>query len=214
MKKVLLIFTCAILVMSLMLTSCKGNKLDGSVDACAKDVISLMDKMLRSEEYLGVYNLTSAYADTLNILKNGNYSSPSAVYSISIPDESLADALSLNASDVSKMPSELSNYINSSAATSCVSRVNQVAGSTSIVVSSALSAQKVFVCEDIKYTIILLYTFENGCPIVVTFIPGESGAVRAVGQFIINADFNTNSERQIEESFAVAGIRNVEAKKK
>ena len=145
-----------------------------------------------------------------NKIKNGDYSNPSAVYKLSVP----ADALMQVDTDLDKLSTDLKEYVHSATYISFASRINQSAGSTSLAVASALSAQNSFMCEGIKDNTVLLYVFDSGYPIVVSFIPGESGSSRAIGYFIINDNFMCGSAREIEESCAIAGVKGVEAKKK
>ncbi|MBQ8441596.1 MAG: hypothetical protein IJX19_13110 [Clostridia bacterium] len=196
-----------LLVCSLLMTvfaSCK-TKSDALIEA-GEDVISLMVEMLESEEYASMYGLSDRHSETLDKLRQGDYSKFSSVYELSIPEEELLEKLDIDEKDFSK---DLYQYLCSSSYGSFASRVNMEANVEAISVSSAFAAQKVFVDKKVDENKIYLFVFEKGCPIVVSFITEEDGAFRVSGQFIINDRFVTDDEDSIQESCKAFGFDNV-----
>lgn len=199
-----------LLVCSLLMTlfaSCKSNA-DVFI-SYGEDVISLMAEMLENEEYASMYGLSDRYNETLDKLRQGDYSEFSSVYELSIPEEELIEKLDINEKDFSK---DLYQYLCASSYGSFASRVNMEANVEAISVSSAFAAQKVLVDKKVDENKIYLFVFEKGCPIVVSFITEEDGAFKASGQFIINDAFVTDDEDSIQESCKAFGFDNVKVK--
>ena len=198
------------LLLMTMFTSC--NETTKSLVECGEDVISLMAEMVDSENYGSLYNLPAAYDKTISNLRDGNYSKSSAVYELSISEDELFESLNTNI-DKESFSEDLYKNICSSAYISFASLINQKGGVEALSVSTVFSAQKSFVNKEMDANKIYLYVFENGCPILITFVAGEDGSFRAIGYFIINDTFVTDDEHSIIESCKVLGINDVTVKK-
>ena len=198
------------LLLMTMFTSC--NETAKSLVECGEDVIFLMSEMVDSENYGSLYNLPAAYDKTISNLRDGNYSKSSAVYELSISEDELFESIDTSI-DKESFSEDLYKHICSSAYASFASRINQKGGIEAVSVSTAFSAQKSFVNKEMNANKVYLYVFENGCPILITFVAGEDGSFRAIGYFIINDTFVTDDEHSIIESCKVLGINDVTVKK-
>ena len=213
MKKVVFILLIGVLLMA-PLTSCE--KPAKSLTACGLNVISLMDEMAKSEEYLSLYTIPGAsyqdaYAEILGRLREGNYATPIAVYDLSIPDETLFEALELRI-DRQSLSQDLYRYVRSSAYASIASYINGRSGpngSAAMTLSSVLAVQKQFANGNADENKIYLYVYEKGYPVTVSFDPCENGAFRAYGHFIISDAFVTDDEQSIKESCEALGLAGV-----
>lgn len=202
-KNFLCIVISVLLIISL--SSCGGSS--KSLLEYGTEVISLMREMVENGEYAKFYNIPAAYDETVKALRNGDYSKASVVYELSV---SASKLIGIDI-DESELSDELYSYICSSSYISFSSLINQKSGSDALAVSAIFSAQKTFACKDIEENKVYLYVFENGYPIVITFVPGEDGSVRAIGNFVINADFAVDDAEKIESSCESMGIAGVEA---
>ncbi len=209
MKRSLLICTLALILLALSFTSCGGKKM--SAEDCGEEIIYLLDEMVNSDEYIEMYVSSSVYQnelkDTVDKLRKGDYSDPQAIYELSLENTDLAD-------EFDGLPKDLESYMNSKYAVSFSSQINAAAGTTALMASSVFTASKSFVCDEIYENTVLLYVFEDGCPIVVSFSPGESDAVSVSATFILHEEFNADSEKDVERSCEELGIKGVEANKK
>ena len=208
-RKIFIVLLIGLLLMTI-LTSC--NETTKSLVECGEDVISLMAEMVDSENYRLLYNLPAAYDKTISNLCNGNYSKSSAVYELSISEDDLFESINTNI-DKESFSEDLYKNVCSSAYISFASLINQKGGVEAMSISTAFSAQKSFVNKEMDANKVYLYVFENGCPILITFVAGEDGSFRAVGYFIINDTFVTDDEYSIIESCKASGINNVTVKK-
>ena len=182
-----------------------------SIEECATDVISLLTEMTASDEYQKMYGLQESQIALINKLKSGNYTKPSAVYELTVTDETInyymaeygMDKISdsLKDSFVKTMNSSLANF------------VNKAVGVDATVVGALLNAGKSFICPEAEKAFTLLYVYENGNPILITFTPGEGGAVGVGCGYLFSDSFPVESEQKIEEFFISADV-GVTAKKK
>ena len=198
------------LLLMTMFTSC--NETTKSLVECGEDVISLMAEMVDSENYGSLYNLPAAYDKTISNLRDGNYSKSSAVYEMLISEDELFESID-TAINKESFSEDLYKQVCSSAYVSFASHINLKDGVEAMSVSTAFSAQKTFVNKEMDANKVYLYVFENGCPILITFVSGEDGSFRAIGYFIINDTFVTDDEHSIIESCKVLGINDVTVKK-
>ena len=210
MKRKIFIGLLIGLLLMTILTSC--NETTKSLVECGEDVISLMAEMVDSENYRLLYNLPAAYDKTISNLRNGNYSKSSAVYELSISEDDLFESINTNI-DKESFSEDLYKNVCSSAYISFASLINQKGGVEAMSISTAFSAQKSFVNKEMDANKVYLYVFENGCPILITYVAAEDGSFRAVGYFIINDTFVTDDEYSIIESCKASGINNVTVKK-
>ena len=173
-------------------------------------IISLMDEMIKSEEYAKAYVSIANTDAIIKELREQDRTEPIAVYKLTVPAESL---VSSNI-DMDKMSDELEKYLIQSSYTSFASKL-QLQGSYSenVTVSAMYATHSNFVDAELKIETVYLYVFEDGYPISVTFLPGENGAVRGTGHLILLSLFDASDADAIEKSCTIYGIPGVKATK-
>lgn len=193
-----------LLVLFLMTGSSCGGQVQGrTVKECGAAVIALMADMVQCESYASLYSTAPVYDETVAILRSGDYEKPTAVYALSVPEDELMDI------DESTVSDTLADYLHSAACLSFASRINQYSGVEPLAVSTMYAAQMTFVTSELTDSIIYLYTFANGAPIAVSFLPGEDHTVRAVGYFLLCDALLTDSAQSIESSLKTLGFDGV-----
>ena len=191
------------LSLSLMLLSC-GAQTDGrSLKECGQAVISLMDEMIACESYSSFYTTAAEYSDTIAILRTGDYENAAQVYRISVSENDLLPI------DTTGLSDSLSDYLNDAAALSLSTRINQQNGVEALSVSVMYAAQMTFVSDESDESTMYLYTFADGVPILICFLPGNDQTVRAVGYFILNDALKTSSADEIKASLAALGFHDI-----
>jgi len=203
MKKRLII-TAFICILLMLFTSCSGGT-DTMLKRQGKLVVALMAEMVKSDEYQYLYAINT-YDEIIDRLREGDYSSTASVYDISVPATELLDTYI----DDNALSPELNEYFNATAYSMFASRLNQAGEGGAIVISSIFALQNSFACLAPTGNKIYLYTFQSGYPIAVTFIAGDD-SYRALGYFIINDEFKTDSEQTISDSCKALGINGVTA---
>lgn len=178
----------------------KDNAEPKSFYAQGLEVIQLMSEMTRTEEYLNSVGAISNQIEVIQKLGAGDYSSPKAVYAISVTDDNLAVMIELNR--LGNASEELKNYLMQRVIGSLMTSVNGMNSSDSLIVSSVCSAGKTFVNQNAAEDVIYLYTYEDASPVAVTFIIGEEQTVSASGTFILNDQFTCGSADEIKSFFS------------
>ncbi len=152
------------------------------------DITYLLSEMASSDEYITFFTGDTAVKDVVKKIGDGDYSKPKAVYEIMITDEMferLVDTASLdNATD------ELKKSLTDRVRSSFITQLNGTAGVNSLAASGICTAGKTFI-NPIADGIILVYTYENGYPIAITFTAEPDGLAGASGTFVMVEDFDS-----------------------
>ena len=192
----------AALMLLVLLCSCgTQSSSKKSLREHGMEVISLMEEMVKSDDY-GKLFLSSGDLETIREkLAAGDYASPENVYEISIP--SIQEVFSYMGEDeaLTALPDSLKKYLNTKSASALLNQVNSQQGVAPLAVASVYAAGKTFVAGDQKENIVYLYTFRNGYPIAVSFIAGEDDTMTAYGLFLINESLQNASMEQLDSIF-------------
>ena len=191
-----------ILVLMLSLSACKNNESSAETKALytqGLEVIQLMFEMTQSEEYIDLCGGSSEIKSVVQNISTGDYTTPKAVYAISISDENLAAIAELNKMDNSSKG--LKSFLMQRILGSIMTRINGMGGVDNIAAASICTGGKTFVCENVNENVIYLYTYDNAVPVAVTFTVGEEHAISASGVFVINDKFRDGSADEIKSSF-------------
>lgn len=209
MKAKKLICTLVALVMTISLGACGGtgasgsNTSDKSLYEHGLSVISLMEEAASTEEYVGAYTGNPEIMEIIQNVGGGDYTTPKAVYSISVSDEVLLSMLGLE--NPNGISAELKDNLLNRSFGSLITQINGYAGVNNLAASSVLTLGKSFVDSTLTEDVIYIYTFENSFPVAVTFSVGENGAVSADGNFIMYEEFTCGSIAEVQEFFSEFG---------
>ena len=198
-----------IIGLMICLAGCQTHSQTQTLDDAGESLIALMADMVKSEAYADLYDFPNAYADTAAKLREGDYKKPSAVYTLLVPE----NAALLGESIPDGLTASLDTYLHDAAFLAFSSRINQMQGVDALSASSMFAAQISFVGEEGVERTLYLYTFEDGYPLAVNFLPGEDGAVRAVGYFLLHEGLNTADADAIEGSLEAIGFPGITAQK-
>lgn len=177
---------------------------------CSDEVVSLMQEMVSSEKYASEFSHLGQKEELLNTIKDTDFLSPSAIYELTIPKEEL----NYDNWEIEEEYTALNSYMDNSFYKSFASLINEKCGVDAVSFAAVFSPVKTFVCDEITKTTTYLYTYEGSCPIVVTFVPGESGSVSVSANFIVNEEFFTSDIEKIISLCKENGIDGVSAQKK
>lgn len=190
-----------VLIMVFNLSACskESHAETKSLYAQGLEVVKLMSEMAQTEEYAGIYTGISEIRTVIQNIGSGDFSSPKAVYAISIADDDLAAMAELG--NLDNASEELKNYIMQRTFPVLITQINAMSGTTNLAVSSVCSVGKTFVNENATENVIYLYVYENAVPVAVIFTVGENHAVSASGMFIMYDGFTCGSADEIKSSF-------------
>lgn len=175
---------------------------------CSDNVVSLMGEMVNSDKFANLYGISYSYKDKIELLKSGDYTKVSAVYELSVTDETFFSGFE----SFDETSDELAAYVRSNMLPTIATRINQRDGVSTLAVASTYTATQSFVCPELKSDTVYLYVFESGCPILVSFVIGEDGAVKVTANFIISSDFKLDNAAEIEASFKNFGLKGITVK--
>lgn len=204
MKKILSVLAIIVLaVFVLSLAACSDSKEHAeskSLYAQGLEVVQMMSEMTRSEEYINIHTGDSAIKTIIQNIGTGEYSSPKAVYAISIADEQLVAMAEL--SSLENASDELQTFLMQRILGSLMTQINGMSGVENLAASSVCTVGKTFVDENAEGNVIYLYTYDNATPVAVTFTVGENHAVSANGVFVMYDEFTCGSVDQIKSFFS------------
>ena len=189
-----------IIVLSLSACSDKGNAEGKSLYEQGLEIVRLMSEMTQTEGYVDVYTGNSEIKAVIQSISAGDYSSPKAVYAISITDDDLAAMVELNRLD--NVSDELKKFLLQRSRSALITQINSMSGVENLAAASVCTAGKSFVNENVTEDVIYLYTYENARSVAVTFSVGENQAVSASGMFVMYDGFTCGSAAEIESFFS------------
>lgn len=190
------------LIIALSLSACgdKGNAEGKSLYEQGLEIVQLLSEMTQTEGYADVYTGNSEVKAVIQSISAGDYSSPKAVYAISIADDDLAAMVELNRLD--NVSDELKKFLLQRSRSALITQINSMSGVENLAAASVCTAGKSFVNENVTEDVIYLYTYENARPVAVTFSVGENQAVSASGMFVMYDGFTCGSAAEIESFFS------------
>lgn len=195
----LVILIALILIFHLSACSKENEAETKSLYAQGLEMVQLMSEMAQSKECMGIYTESSEIQTIIQNISLGDFSSPEAVYAISVADDDLAAIMEL--SNLDNVSEELKNCLKQKIFASLITQINSMSGVENLAASSVCTVGKTFVNENATENVIYLYVYENAVPVAVTFTIGENQAVSASGMFILYDGFACGSADEIKSSF-------------
>lgn len=192
----------AVLVLGGSLFACGNNKNNAEAKSLytqGLEVIQLMSEMTQSEEYINLYTENDGIKGIVQNIRSGDYTTPKAVYAVSITDENLAKIAEL--SNLGGVSEGLKSFLTQRIFSSLMVQINSMSGVENLATASVCTIGKTFVNEDVDENVIYLYTYDNAFPVAVTFTVGEGHAVSASGTFIMYDKFTCGSADEIKSFF-------------
>lgn len=170
-----------------------------SLYAQGLEIVRLMSEMTQSEEYIDIFTGSGEIKSVIQTISVGDYTTPKAVYAISVPDESLAAMAGLHHLDDAS--EGLQTFLTQKILGSLTTQINAMGGVEKLAASSVCTVGKTFANADTNENVIYLYTYENAAPIAVTFTAGEDQTVSAGGVFVLYDGFSCDSADEIKTFF-------------
>ena len=160
------------------------------------EVVQLMSEMTQSEEYIDLYTDNNDIKTVVQSINTGDYTTPKAVYAISMNSDNLAAIVEINA--LSNISKELKAYLTQRIFGSLMVQINGMSGVEKLATASVCTVTKTFVNENVNENVIYLYTYENAVPAAVTFTVGEDQTISASGVFIMYDNFTCDSAEEVK----------------
>ena len=188
MKKIKILAAILAVLMSIGFVGCSGaatpgNSSDKELYDIGKQMIGIQDEMVRSEEYKEILGAV-AFENVIKSVAEGDYTSPSAVYSVTLPENDellylIGRSIAKNWEGLSEnLKEQVRELVNFS---TLLSYICAQKGTEVMAFRSIYTSYKEFddlVLDDSK---MFLYVFEKGTPIAVIY---ENGRARAYFAFL------------------------------
>lgn len=204
MRKIISIFLSLTIVLAL--AGC-GNAANNDTPNMPKslyeqglEIVQVMSEMTQNEEYVDIHTGNSGIKTIIQNISAGDYSSPKAVYAISVTDENLGAMAELN--NLDSASKELKTFLTQRVFGSLMTQINGRSGVENLAAASVCTVSKTFVDENATDDVIYLYTYENAIPVAVTFVIGENHSVSASGVFVMYDEFASGSVEEMESFFS------------
>jgi len=209
MKKSILILTVLLLCVSMI--SCDGAS--ESVIDRGDEIVELVSEMVNSDEYINIMlGNVSAYEDLLSEIREIDFSR-ATIYELKASEDELVELLTAKRGDADKLSESLKDKLVCGLGSSFASYINLGTSTEKVIISSVFNTSKSFVDKSIKENQYLLYVFESGYSMLISFVPHEDGAVVASGSLILNDSLELDNADQIEASLKALGIKTITATK-
>lgn len=171
------------------------------------DMIAMMDEMIRSDFYRDTMSPSYEIEELASNLALGDYTSPEAVYELSVPEfATLLALLDEDMTGLETLSPKLQAQLNDKNTSAFITRLNAMEGATAIAASSIFMANKLFVNHELTDNTIYLYTFEKGHSIAIIYIVGENNAVNASGYFLMDENISTTSAIELQSALKDAEL--------
>lgn len=186
-----------LLSLALLLEACSGQKApaadapEKSLYRQGQELAAEIVEIAGTPEYLNFYTGNQEVTEILTQAVEGkDYASPKVVYSIRVPESAMESILGMmDVQELEGLPESLRRRMYTQFFRGLPNQVNAMGGANILAATSICTATRTFVDPAVTENLIYLYTYENGVPIVVTFLPGEGGAVSAAGTFLLHDNF-------------------------
>lgn len=161
------------------------------------EMIALLDEMINNDDYRELYSNSEDILEVARQIGQGDYSEVYAVYKLTLPKDLSGVFAVMNGMNFNTMSEALQNNVEDRVYQSLANIVNAQRGVAYLATASTFTVEKTFVNTEITENCAYLYTFENGFPVLITFITGEDNTVAANGIFVMYE--NAHEEDEIKE---------------
>ncbi|MDE6419222.1 MAG: hypothetical protein K2K87_01695 [Lachnospiraceae bacterium] len=201
-KKVLSAFAVVVLpAFVLSLSACGKHESNAETKSLYAQGLEIVQLMTEMTQYADVYTTSSEMQSVIQNLGAGDYTTPKAVYAISVADENVAVMAELMGLGLDRASEELKSYFMQKVLGSFMVQINARSGADNLAAASICTIEKTFVNENVNENVIYLYTYENAVPAAVTFLVGEDHAISASGVFVVYDEFSCDSADEIKSLF-------------
>ncbi|MBD5468786.1 MAG: hypothetical protein HDR21_11625 [Lachnospiraceae bacterium] len=201
-KRGLSAFAVAVLpALVLSLSACGKNESNAETKSLYAQGLEVVQLMAEMTQYADLYTTSSEMQSVVQDIGTGDYTTPKAVYAISIADENVAVMAELMGLDLDRASEELKSCFMRKVFSSFMAQINARSGVDKLAAASICTIEKTFVNENVNENVIYLYTYENAVPAAVTFLVGEDHAISASGVFVMYDEFTCDSADEIKSFF-------------
>ena len=187
MKRFIVLAAAAFAVFNLGGCSVNAVNENDSLYDRGMGVIERMDHMAESDAYVSLFTVEGTINDKIKSMGEGDYSSPKAVYKITVTNAELDRYLQGDA-DLN-LSEELQKELRRKVIASIPTYINALNGAETLAASSIITTGDSFLSDESAYQI-YFYLYDGEYSAAVSFAPNDEGIVNATGVFIVNEALN------------------------
>lgn len=144
--------------------------------------------------------------DMVKSISELDYGKPANVYRVTNPESSFDMMMAFASESEEELSEAAKEHIYNTSGSGVANTLNaRLGGTMNVAVASVLNCYKCFVCEALENVEMYIYAYEDAYPVLITFIPGEDGAVSASGCFLIVESLIGIDKDKLEEIIAMSG---------
>lgn len=206
---------CIVLLFVSLLCGCQGasDKEDsnqgtaGASSSLYEEGLALVSDMYalaNDEAYMEVAASTDGIKEHIDAFASCSYDKPSGVYrAVNIINLTGAAVLKevLEKGTLSEAADR--RIKNISGAQFCNILVARMGGAQNLAALSIISTSSCFVNLSLKEPEVYIYTYENGYPVIVSFVPGKNGAVSASAQCLLADSFRGANAEAVTNALGI-----------
>lgn len=194
------------LIICYLFTGCKkgdsGDKeiISTSLIDAGDKVVSTMSNMVSNEDYKKLMSVPEDMESAVSLIESGDYKSPLNIYELHIPESRIETIASMSSEvSLSDMNDGLRDNVTDKIYAALANQINgRYYGAMYMAAASMYTCNQLFVNSELQENKVYLYTFEKGCPIMISFIKGDDGATMAVGSFLMYKELDNTDEAVAE----------------
>ncbi len=141
-----------------------------------------MDQMAESEPYRTAMSVSGELNQALTEMGEEDYSQPKNIFQITFPEGVIFSVMP--EMDEKQFSDDLKAVLNQKFISALPSQVNARDGVTTLAAVSCVLTGESFVCEGLDENTLYLFLYDSSYYSMVSFVPGEDGAVYASASFL------------------------------
>ncbi|MCM1398046.1 MAG: hypothetical protein NC225_01040 [Clostridium sp.] len=203
------ILTACILICTLVLTACggdKGTKSSAALYETGMELAISVSELAKDEQYIDTVPISLSSEELLEkVVKDMDYSKPEHVYRIKNLDEVIPAAMVLvQEVNVDKCSETVKKHFEAGFINQIAGYiVSQKTGANMVAVRSFFIEQTSFIDTSVKDYEVYIYTYKDAYPIMVCFVPGKDGTVIASAGFLFVDDYIGADDKKFSEDYTL-----------
>ena len=140
-----------------------------------------MGMLAGSTEYLEAASANEDFSAILSEIASGDYSTPTAVYKIALPEGTASEAVGVIIEDFDE---EIKSLVDDRFLSAIPSQINGQEGVNTLAALTLTSVGTAAAVEGVEDNQLYLFTYDNGYSAIVIFMPQEENVVSISASFV------------------------------
>lgn len=212
---VLIIVLCVLTAFAALLTGCGSNNVDDMLIEAGLESAARMKEAVCSETYRNLISASAMLNDPemIDVVSGENVAGYKAIYEISFDPEKALGTITDRFEEYDGLSENLQNKIIAQVYGSLPSLINSSKGTSAMAFTGVFTDSGSIKHETLKEKTILVFVFESGYPIWVTYSSGIEGVVSYVSYWIIADCAQIDSEETLINELRINNVPTLEVKK-